>query len=82
MHLLLVLLFFDHSLLTYQMINVQQLAERIRSREDLQKKQDKLNRKFENTPRPRVTERERALSPGYLEDALEEVRATHSCYLA
>lgn len=63
------------------MVYVQQAQERIRSKEDLQRKQEKLGRKYE-PPRPRVTDRERGLSPGYLEDALEEVCATHFYYLA
>jgi hypothetical protein len=60
-----------------KMIHMQQAQERIRNKEDLAKKQEKFRSKYEPS-RPRVTERERGLSPGYLEDALEEVCATHS----
>lgn len=59
---------------------MQQVQERIRSKVDLQRKQEKLSSKY-HAPRPRVTERERELSPGYLEGALEEVCATHTRYL-
>lgn len=43
------------------------LEQRIRSREDLHRKQEKISRKY--AP---VREREPQLSPGYLEEALEE----------
>lgn len=59
---------------------VQQAEQRIRNKEDLQRKQEKLGRRYE-PPRPRVIERERGLSPGYLEDALEEVCAVYPCFL-
>lgn len=53
----------------------QAAQNRIRDKEDLQRRQEKVSRKF-ITPRVSVAEREREtqqLSPGYLEGALEEV---------
>lgn len=45
----------------------------IRARVDLQRKQEKASSRYSSAPsRPRVVERERGLSPGYLEDALDE----------
>lgn len=45
--------------------------KRIRSKEDLQRKQEKISRKY-NPTRERV---EQQLSPGFLEGALEEVNS-------
>jgi RNA polymerase-associated protein LEO1 len=56
---------------------MQALEQRIRSREDLHRKQEKISRKY--TP---AREREPQLSPGYLEEALEEVILFDFCFIA
>lgn len=48
----------------------QAVEQRIRSKSDLQRKQDKISRKYSHLPN---SDRDAQLSSGYLEGALEEV---------
>jgi len=55
---------------------VQSLGQNIRAHSILQRKREKVNRKYTQPARPR-----RQLSPGFLEDALDEVDSLlFSCF--
>jgi hypothetical protein len=58
----------------FYLLTMQLEGQNIRAHSILQRKREKVNRKYTQPARPR-----RQLSPGFLEDALDEV---HSCFLA